>query len=226
MTQAHLFPKHAVMPLREFVIERLKGLAERQRDRTARRQHQNRLRQQRKTVRKEPKPTMRTIKVTYRSTFEQPTGVLNPMNLKVPGALDIEVFNVGEHWKVRELTTNRIFDRLGKFPSAEAAMKECAVVFARQPSAWHMWGTPPPSSVERLILPKEVMLLSLGKVAWKEPEDFTHILHAPAIPPDAKVPPAACGAKVPAKAFINNKANVEPTCEGCAQVWREHYKSK
>ena len=64
------------------------------------------------------------------------------------------------------------------------------------------------------------------KSRGKSPRTFTHILHAPSIPPDAKVPPAACGAKVSAKAFINNKANVERTCEGCAQVWREHYKGK
>jgi hypothetical protein len=44
--------------------------------------------------------------------------------------------------------------------------------------------------------------------------------------PKQKIPTAACGNQVDAAAFINNKANLKPTCQGCAEVWEREYKGK
>ena len=175
---------------------------------------------------------MRNIKVTYRAVFEQPIGVLNPMNLKLPGPCPVEVFGAADRWRVREIATveRRVYEKLGAFPSADAAKVVCQEAFQRQTELWQMWGTPPtevgPAKTERLIVRAEVQIMTDGRVLWREPEDYTHILHAPTIDPKAKVPPAACGAKVPANRFISTKANLEPTCTECAEVWRVHYKDK
>lgn len=72
----------------------------------------------------------------------------------------------------------------------------------------------------------EVCDLGNGKWGFLQDEDRTHIIHAPSVPPGAHVPPAACGAQVNVKCFINNRANVEPTCRGCADVWRREYRDK
>jgi hypothetical protein len=74
--------------------------------------------------------------------------------------------------------------------------------------------------------PYDVIDLGKGKWAAIDVEDRTHIIHAPSIPPGARVPPAACGASVNAKCFISTKANIEPTCRGCKQVWEREYKGK
>lgn len=186
---------------------------------------------------------MRAIKVSYRAVFEQPIGVLNPMGLKLPGPCAIEVYGTGDRWKVRTLTGVQ-FKKLGEHPGASAAMHVVQECHAKQLEPWQMWGTPPspadpPAGYDfnaRLILPAEVKALvkeGIERVYWLEPEDFTHIIHAPNVKlPDGKIrgadwiPPAACGAHVKVDHFINNKANVEPTCKGCALVWREHYQEQ
>lgn len=179
---------------------------------------------------------MRLIKVTYRAVFEQPQGKLNPMGCKLPGPCPVEVYGGGQNWQVREIATSarRLCAKLGTFTSHERACNSLAEVFAHQTEPWQTWGTPPPERIgertsERMLEPWEIAELSTSsgrKTFWKQAEDFTHILHAPTMDPGAKVPPAACGAKVRADCFINNKANVEPTCRKCAEVWRQHYQEK
>jgi hypothetical protein len=176
---------------------------------------------------------VRALKVTFRAVFENPIGLLNPMGLKIPGPQPVEIFGQGERWQVREIASPRrqVFTKLGRFISAEHAKREVADHFAQQIQAWQIWGTVPGDgekslAVERMLTPYDVVSLDGGKWAALDAEDRTHILHGPLIRPDSKVPNAACGAQVNAKAFINNRANIEPSCRGCAEVWRKEYQNK
>jgi hypothetical protein len=103
--------------------------------------------------------------------------------------------------------------------------------FERRIVPWQLWGTVPGNgtsqlAVERPLEPYEVADLGNGKMALKGPEDYTHIIHAQTVPPGARIPPAACGVQVNAKCFISTKANVEPTCKACAEVWRREYQNR
>ncbi len=169
---------------------------------------------------------MRQIKVSYRAVFAQPIGILNPMNLKLPAPCPVEVFGSGQTWQARELITSRraVYEKFKRFSSAQNGMVTVAVAFAEQLRPGTVNGKP--TSIERLLEPEEIRILPDGKVLWKEAEDYTHIIHAPTLPPGERIPSAACGRKVPAKAFINCRANVEPTCKGCADVWKREYKGK
>jgi hypothetical protein len=109
----------------------------------------------------------------------------------------------------------------------QVAKREIADHFARQLEPWQMWGKPPEEcGVEIMLTPYEVADLGEGKFGWIQDEDRTHIIHAPTIPPGARIPPAACGAQVNAKCFISTKANIEPSCKGCKEVWERRYKGK
>lgn len=174
---------------------------------------------------------MRAIKVTYRAVFQQPIGRLNPMGLKVPGDIPVELFGQGEQWQAREISRiANAFTRLGRFSGPDHGKKEVTASFERQIQPWQIWGTVPGNgkdalTEERILSPDE-LVFQKGKAFLRTAEDYTHILHAPTIPPGARVPPAACGAQVNAKCFISTKANIEPTCKPCAEVWRREYKGK
>ena len=176
---------------------------------------------------------MRAIKVTFRAVFEFPIGKLNPMGLRIPGPQPVEIFGNGESWKVREIASPRhqVFEKLGRFGSVEHAKAEVQQAFQRFVEPWQMWGTVAGDgtsalAVERILTPYDVVSLGNGKWAALDPEDRTHIIHAQTIPPGAKIPPAACGASVNAKCFISTKANIEPSCKGCAEVWRKEYQNR
>ncbi len=175
----------------------------------------------------------RQIKITLRAVFQQPTGILNPMGMKMKGNFPVEIFRKADNWQVREISTPKriVYEKLGRFCSIDLAIGGTGLHFERCVESWQMWGTVPGDgdtalSVERLLLPDEVVNLGGDKWGFRIPEDYTHIIHAPAVPLKAKVPPAACGAQVDAKCFINNRANVEPSCRKCAEVWREFYQEK
>lgn len=176
---------------------------------------------------------MRSIKVTYRAVFEQPKGELNPMNMRLPGPFPVEIFGQGEKWQAREIATpaRNVYKRLYHFTSPIQGMALVEQSFERRIEAWQLWGTVPGDgstalTIERMLEPSEVCDLGGGKMAFKTAEDYTHIIHAQTIPPGAHVPPAACGAQVNAKCFMSTKANVEPSCKACAEVWRKEYKGK
>ena len=174
---------------------------------------------------------MRVIKVTYRAVFQQPQGALNPLGMRIAAHVPVEVFQRGTSWQACEISGRNVFTRLGKFGSASGARDRVAGAFEAQVQDWQIWGTVPGDgstelAVERLLLPSEVCDLGNGKMGFRTAEDYTHILHAPTIPPGAHMPPAACGAKVDAKCFINNRANVEPSCKACAEIWRREYRGK
>jgi hypothetical protein len=177
---------------------------------------------------------MRAIKVTYRAVFQQPTGPeLNPMGLKLPGPFPVELFPRGEYWQARELASPKrvVYDKLGKFVSLAAAKLALHEVFEKQVQDWQIWGMAPGNgvsalSVERMLTPYDIADLGEGRLGWVDDEDRTHILHGPLIDPKFKIPNAACGAQVNAKCFISTKANVEPSCRGCKEVWEREYQNR
>lgn len=166
---------------------------------------------------------MRAIKVTYRAVFQQPIGLLNPMGMKLPGPFPVEIFGQGERWQIREIASPRrqVYEKLGRFGSVDHAKSAIKDVFEKMLEPWQLWAVM--QGVERLVTPYDVVSCGNGKWAALDAEDRTHILHGPLINPKAKVPNAACGASVNAKCFISTKANVEPSCRECAEVWRKHY---
>lgn len=178
---------------------------------------------------------MRYIKVTYRAVFAQPIGVLNPSGLRMAGSFPVEIFVSGSTWKARDIQTadRRVYTKLDRFSSAEDGKQKVQESFERQIEPWQVWSQPhTPLEIkegapreERLIEPGEIQLLADGKVLWKEDDDYLHIIHAPTLRAGERIPHAACGAKVKAESFINNKANVRPTCKACALVWEQHYKN-
>lgn len=177
--------------------------------------------------------TVRVIKVTYRAVFQQPQGALNPLGVRIAAHVPVEVFQRGQTWQACEISGHNVFTRLGRFNTAAQAREGVAGAFETMVQHWQLWGIPPMECVpdaqigkERLLLPSEVCDLGNGKMGFRTAEDYTHILHAQSIPPGAKVPPAACGAKVDAKCFISTKANVEPSCKPCAEVWRREYQNR
>lgn len=177
---------------------------------------------------------MRSINVTFRAIFEQPKGKLNPMGLKLPGPMPVEIFGSGEKWQARSLSAHPVvYKNLQRFTTPEQGMYVVQDSFERQVEAWQMWGIPPevnlkePKSKDaRMLLPEEIADLGKGKFGFRQPEDYTHIIHAQSVPPGAKIPPAACGTSVNANCFISTKANVRPSCRKCAEVWEEHYQGK
>lgn len=173
---------------------------------------------------------MRAIKVTYRAVFQQPIGPLNPMGLKIPGEFAVEISGSPvAGWRAYSLAPRHVYEKLGRFASFDHAKTELAAAFRKQTQDWQIWGVVPAQdslSAERMLTPDELIFQPDGKVFIRQAEDYTHIIHAQTIPPGARIPPAACGAQVNTKCFISTKANVEPTCKGCAEVWRREYKSK
>ena len=212
--------------IRAYVRENLRGFVRRQRERErVRKLFREKYAEHRSH--KIKTSNMRNIKVTFRAVFHQPVGILNPMGLQIPGNFLIELFQKGSKWKVREITARRqVYEKLGRLASLEHAKTEMAFVFQQQLTPWQIWGIPPQETMERQLSPDDVCDLGHDQFGWYQAEDRTHIIHAPTIPPGARIPPAACGAKVNAKCFISTKANVEPTCKSCAEIWRQHYKGK
>jgi hypothetical protein len=171
---------------------------------------------------------MRSIKVTFRAVFRQPIGLLNPMGVKIAGPQPVEIFGEGERWKAREIASPRhvVYDRLGRFVSLGHAKSTVESSFEERLESWQMWGKGPNDANEKLLTAYEVADMGDGKFGWIQEEDRTHIIHAPTIPPGARIPPAACGIMVNAKCFINNRANVRPSCRECAVIWEREYKDK
>jgi hypothetical protein len=169
---------------------------------------------------------VRAIKVTFRAVFENPIGALNPMGLKLPGPQPVEIFGQGARWQVREIASPRRqkYEKLGHFDSIEHAQAALKDVFSKMLEPWQLWGAV--AGQERMLMPYDVVSLGSNKWAALDDEDRTHILHGPLIDPKAKVPNAACGVSVNAKCFISTKANIEPSCRKCAEVWRKEYQNK
>ena len=169
---------------------------------------------------------MRLIHVTYRAVFTQLKSSLFKMN----GPVNVEVIERYNQWVCQSPDTGVEF-QFTKMPSAESAQKECASRFEKMLSdGWWIFGREPavkgskePRDGPRLLNPEEIQITD-GKVYFLEANDFTHIFD-PANPTRPtgdkdKSALAACGQWPRIRNFISLKANVEPTCKGCAEVYR------
>jgi hypothetical protein len=169
---------------------------------------------------------MRVIKVVYRGIFREPQGLLNPSGLRMNVEVFVEVFQEKGRWLARGINGNP-FTKLGDGVSARFIMLVVQEAFREVVEPWQTWGKPPAANEPRMLESHELEVREVGGVDvtyWKEPEDFTHIIHGPSIKPGEKIPRAACGQSVGAKCFISTKANIHPTCLKCAEVWEREYK--
>ena len=174
---------------------------------------------------------MRQIKISFRAVFDQPIGVLNPMGLKLPAPLPVELVGSGTKWEAQSIAgpKPRKFDKLRKFASLTDAKQSVQDAFQTQLEPWQAWATVPWECELRLLDPSEYSELAgahSGTFMIKTSEDYTHILHGLALEKGKGLPTAACGKQVDAKCFISNRANVEPSCKGCAEVWKREYKNR
>lgn len=169
---------------------------------------------------------MKQINVTYCAIFRQPIGKLNPAGLRMNVECPVELFCKGDKWRLREISSPKrvVYEKLGEFSSAAQGKEITEASFESQVEGWQMWTKRDGANVQ--LSPEEVAELPDGKIALKELEDYTHIIHAPQLNAKERIPRAACGASVDTKCFINNRANVEPTCRGCADVWKREYQGR
>ncbi len=223
-------PKIPTKTIKAYVRENLRDFPKRQAERERVRELYQKSERPRKPKPKELEHSfMKTIQITFRAVFEQPTGPLNPLGAKMPGAQPVEIFRKGEFWYARELSTPKrnVFVRLGNWSSSDAARQGVENSFVRRLQSWQVWGTPPDSPVPCPLTSDQICDLGDGKAGWYQPEDRTHIIDPPNIEGNPRIPPAACGATgLPSKCFVNNRANVRPSCKACAEIWERDYKTK
>ncbi len=175
---------------------------------------------------------MRTIRVTYRAVFAGPKPPINPSNWHIPGTFPVEIFQSGSHWKAREIATARrvVYTMLMDFGSAESGQKVVERAFATRLQDWQIWGTPPSSLLpagfiaqERILVPGvDICDCGNGEWGWYGPEDRTHIARPNAPTAHGKAQ-AACTAVVSTKIIVSTRANVEPSCPECAEIYRKEF---
>lgn len=182
---------------------------------------------------------MKTIRVTYRSVFEQPVGPLNPLKLTLPGPFPVEIFGAGEKWQAREIASSRrvVYERLSRFTDPEMGKQVVEAAFTRQVQPWQIWGiVPAPAQgspsyqpTERQLIPG-VDICDCGNGAWGlyTAEDFTHISHTGPENHSGGTPArtsyrAACGADVVHRKIVSTRANVAPSCPKCAEIYQARY---
>ena len=170
---------------------------------------------------------MRLIHVTYRAVFTQLKFSLFKMN----GPVNVEVIERYNQWVCQSPDTGVEFN-FTKMPSAESAKTEAASRFEKMISdGWWTFGREPRPAGQkgpredgpRMLNPEEIQIKD-GKVYFLEANDFTHIFN-----PTNPNPPsgnkdhstlAACGQYPRIRNFVSLKANVEPTCKACAEIYR------
>jgi hypothetical protein len=172
---------------------------------------------------------VRQIKVVYRAVFQQLKSVA--MICRAP--VNVEVAQSGGQWISRSPDTGVSF-HFTECQSAEAAKKEAESRFITMLSdEWAIFGKPPEGPAALRLLEPEEYTMKDGKVYWLELNDFTHIVDPKReltsigrINDKAKIWPAACGESPSVKQIISLKANIEPSCPKCAEVYRERYAAK
>jgi hypothetical protein len=171
---------------------------------------------------------MRAIRVTFRAVFANPLPPINPSGWPMRGQFPVEIFGDGQHWKAREIATPRreVYKKLMDFGNVESGMRVVEAAFGEKVQDWQLWGMPPDPEVaeERILLPHEVCDLGNGKWGWYTAEDRTHISTGGGIHHGKAT--VACGAQVPPKIVISTKANIEPTCPKCAEVYQKEFANR
>ena len=221
--------------IREVVLDRLNGLEYRQKAREQKRKRENAKAAARRVLRggkkRQPKqerlpeaeeiPGMRQIKVTYRAVFQQ----LKSTAMICRAPVCVEVAETARGWISRSFETGKDFGFTVQ-PRADSAMKEAESRFVTMLSdEWAIFGKPPEGPPGLRLLQPEEFTAKDGKVYWYDLNDYTHVTSkekpTPATP--VAIYPAACGESPAFKQFISTKANIEPSCPGCAEYYRKEY---
>lgn len=161
---------------------------------------------------------MKVCRISFRATFSQPLGRLNPIGAKVPGEIEVEVYESKFHiWKFRRPETSYEFD-IPQQSSAELARAAAEELFARQVVPWQMYG------LKRRLEPWEVTERN-ERTYVLEPSDLTHV-------PDFKNPPkekrlgrSMCGEELIHDRFIVRGAGVKPSCRACLAACPDFFKA-
>ena len=155
------------------------------------------------------------MRITYRATFRQPIGKLNPMGLKIPVPLTVELFTVpGNMWSAREIDSRdrRIIPPLQRFPSSQTAMKGTKAMFEEQVRPWTMHD---PAAAGAPLEPSEVLFLDGGTAVRRPP---TH--NAGPWPAGAFYHRSYCGKRIAKREDITEG---RPTCPQCRIMYdKEH----
>lgn len=85
---------------------------------------------------------------THRAKFSQPGPQLNPLGVKLPGPIEIEVFvpDKGKKWQAREVTSGRVVKQAGAYSTAGQARYATAKLFDVQLTPWSIDGTRDPNA--------------------------------------------------------------------------------
>ena len=135
---------------------------------------------------------------TFQAEFEQPTGFLNPMSIRIPGRLRIEVYRIPGAWSARNADTRGQLKPIVS-TQLEGAQQQVAEVFERQVSEWRRYKD--------------------GKLYGAEEEaQAGTATHAP--------PPSQNKPKAPRIKHLIDRANAEPIGGKYATVCRERRKAQ
>jgi len=88
------------------------------------------------------------MSATHRAKFSQPSPTLNPLGVKLPGPIEVEVFfaDKGHKWRAREVTSGREIKQAGSHVSPGSARYAAAKLFDEQVTPWSIDGTEDPNA--------------------------------------------------------------------------------
>lgn len=155
------------------------------------------------------------MRVTFRAVFMQPTGVLNPMGLKIPTPITVELYpGPSNSYRAREIDSKhrRSFRHVQRMANLEAAKSAIRASFTEQLTDWTMHD---PAKNGAALSPDEVITLPGGTVTRKPP---TH--YATAMEGLSKTTRrAVCGKTVDVTVIVQTR----PTCPQCQIIFdKEH----
>lgn len=102
------------------------------------------------------------LRVTYRSVFKGPIGILNPAGFPCSKiAMTVEVYPAKNgHWKAREMDTGKKRDLPipDSCMSAESARLAIMELFTSCELPWQMWGDPPATeAMKKAAFPERLL---------------------------------------------------------------------
>jgi hypothetical protein len=131
---------------------------------------------------------------THRAKFSQPGPALNPLGVKLPGPVEIELFipDKGKKWSVREVTSGNVVKHAGVSNTPGQARYAAAVLFDVQLTPWSIDGAPDPHA-DRVHIHLDGATPSLCGSRYHQREDpLANVLILPELRAGiARVPPGA-----------------------------------
>jgi hypothetical protein len=84
----------------------------------------------------------------HNAKFNQPGPVLNPLGVKLPGPIQVEVYfaDKGHKWEAREASSGRPIKQAGKHSTPGSARYAVAKLFDEQVTPWDIDGTADPNA--------------------------------------------------------------------------------